>query len=370
MFNLFTKLILSVSLVVTLQAESGLTQQDLISVSPQNLSDFEFSDTVIEIAFSKPILVKSVHKNTVVLKTDNNKRLSGVATVLSDTLFFKPDTLLEVGTYEVLVSKMKLENPPSQNTMTEKINYTFTVVDIQSISIDTQSTELKEGTQTTLSVLATLANGTSKDISNRIEWIIQDTSIVSITNNTLSGLKEDSTTIQAKFNNILSEPIQIVVYTEINGYKLPPEPDPVINNSTILGVDFNNNGVRDDVERFIVSKYKDNHVIVSEIGLQGARAYQMIVDNPLNKEENHKALHDAMDCNFYFKDYSELYGDPILVDHSIRSTFHNLQLNTKSRVQAYMEYDKQMSGGVYTLTLISEQKSKCAFDVNTLLGVQ
>ena len=37
--------------------------------------------------------------------------------------------------------------------------------------------------------------------------------------------------------------------TVINGVSVPPEPDPVRNNSTIAGVDSNNNGVRDDVER-------------------------------------------------------------------------------------------------------------------------
>jgi hypothetical protein len=35
----------------------------------------------------------------------------------------------------------------------------------------------------------------------------------------------------------------------INGIAVPPEPDPVQNNATIAGVDANDNGVRDDVER-------------------------------------------------------------------------------------------------------------------------
>ena len=117
----------------------------------------------------------------------------------------------------------------------------------------------------------------------------------------------------------------------IHGHQLPPEPDPQVNNSTLLGIDSNNNGVRDDVEIFIIKKYIDHHKIVTEIGLQGARAYQMIIENPLNTKVNHKALHDAMDCNFYFKDDAEEFGDPILVNHSVRSTFHTLQFNTKSR---------------------------------------
>ena len=48
-----------------------------------------------------------------------------------------------------------------------------------------------------------------------------------------------------------SEPIVI------NGHTLPPEPDPNINNSTLLGIDSNNNGVRDDVERKIYLEHDE-----------------------------------------------------------------------------------------------------------------
>ncbi|MGB5966408.1 MAG: hypothetical protein WBF77_08130, partial [Sulfurimonadaceae bacterium] len=159
----------------------------------------------------------------------------------------------------------------------------------------------------------------------------------------------------------------------INGYMLPIEPDEKVNNSTLLGIDSNDNGVRDDVEIFIINKYKDNHKIVTEIGFQGARAYQMIVENPLNTVENHKALHDAMDCAHYFK-FSAKYaglGDSVLIDHHIDEKYHSLQLNTKSRVKAYLEYDKELSGGVYTATpLGKEERNNCSFDVNILLGAE
>jgi hypothetical protein len=40
----------------------------------------------------------------------------------------------------------------------------------------------------------------------------------------------------------------------IHGYTLPTEPDPTINNSTLLGIDSNDNGVRDDVEIWILNQ--------------------------------------------------------------------------------------------------------------------
>ncbi|MEA2100039.1 MAG: hypothetical protein U9P72_07910, partial [Campylobacterota bacterium] len=149
---------------------------------------------------------------------------------------------------------------------------------------------------------------------------------------------------------------------------LPNEPDETLNNSTLLGIDDNRNGVRDDVEIFIIGRYKDEHKIVTEIAFQWANAYQRILNNPLDTEINHKSSHDAMDCNFYFKSYAEYYNDPILVNHYIDEEFRNLQFNRKSRVKAYMEYDAKLSGGVYESTKTNKLKEKCNFDVTSLLG--
>jgi hypothetical protein len=41
----------------------------------------------------------------------------------------------------------------------------------------------------------------------------------------------------------------------INGITVPPEPAPTINNATLAGVDSNNNGVRDDVERVLAKTF-------------------------------------------------------------------------------------------------------------------
>ena len=87
----------------------------------------------------------------------------------------------------------------------------------------------------------------------------------------------------------------------INGYTLPPEPDPKINNATLLGVDANNNGVRDDVERYLLQKYKDHHKIVSEIALQSGRAFQIVLAHPENARKTTKFMDAVQDCNYYFE---------------------------------------------------------------------
>lgn len=216
-----------------------------------------------------------------------------------------------------------------------------------------------------------------KKIKGEVDYLINEKAV---TFTPIEFLKEGfyeiefkslKTTKENKHTKIKEIKYRFYVPEVVNGYKLPLEPDATINNATLLGVDSNSNGIRDDVERFIVIKYKDHHKIVTEIGFQGARVYQMIVENPLNTEENYKDLHDAMDCNHYYK-FTAKYannGDSVLIDHYIDSGYKNLQLNTKARVKAYLEYDKQLSGGVYSATPLGEdEKRNCNFDVNALLG--
>jgi len=122
------------------------------------------------------------------------------------------------------------------------------------------------------------------------------------------------------------------------------------------------------VERFITQKYANEHKIVTEIAFQYARAYQQILSNPLDTEVNYMALHNALDCNEYFSFYAQYLGDSVLIKTYIAKDFKDKVLNRKSRLKAYLEYDKQLSGGVYESTKIEKLKERCDFDVSSLLG--
>ncbi|MDR2153007.1 MAG: hypothetical protein LBO72_09315 [Helicobacteraceae bacterium] len=160
----------------------------------------------------------------------------------------------------------------------------------------------------------------------------------------------------------------------VNGFTLPPYPDPKVNDSTLLGIDSNNNGVRDDVERWLIFKYKDDHRIVTEIGFQGARASQEILKASPNTYEEALAVDEIMrkafDCNSYFKSYAKVYGDPVLIDHTIITSiaFKTMQFNTEQRIRSYLAYDKALSGEVYGSTKSSQKKAQCSFEAHKLLG--
>ena len=73
-----------------------------------------------------------------------------------------------------------------------------------------------------------------------------------------------------------------LTWGDING-TLPPDPDSAENNATPAGVDSNSNGIRDDVERAIYSKYKDTPRVVIAM-LQYAKELQMEFTEVRNSE--------------------------------------------------------------------------------------
>jgi hypothetical protein len=193
--------------------------------------------------------------------------------------------------------------------------------------------------------------------------------VLVLTFNGCGGGKSSNTDNNQSGNNTGSTTYKPEGGEVVNGFTLPPYPDPTENDKTLLGIDTNNNGVRDDVERWLIFRYKNDHRIVTEIGFQGARADQFMLANPDKPFEADKLVSAAQDCNSYFQHYADGFDEPILINHDILSStaYKTMQFNTKERIEAYLAYDKKLSGGVYKMPFPSEKRVLCAFDVDTLL---
>ena len=152
----------------------------------------------------------------------------------------------------------------------------------------------------------------------------------------------------------------------INGYTLPPEPDPVANNATLLGIDVNDNGVRDDVERWIYMTYKDKHPIYIDIAMQAARGYKSVLEHPEKAKEIHGKVRKAVQCEMYYSLFADLYNEPLLVKEDITSKYfrHKIYFNTKNRMDTYRKYDTLLSGDSYTLPSDKEKKAACDFNTS------
>ena len=170
-----------------------------------------------------------------------------------------------------------------------------------------------------------------------------------------------------KLGLILSLFLTSYIYSEtINGHTLPSEPDSKINNSTLIGVDSNNNGVRDDVERWIYKTYKDKHPIHIDIAMQAGRAYKKVLETPERAKEIYNEVDKVAYCEIYYKLNAKYFNEPTLVQEDIDDRYfrHKIYFNTKERMDAYIQYDTLLSGDTYTLPKLKERKALCDFNTS------
>jgi len=152
----------------------------------------------------------------------------------------------------------------------------------------------------------------------------------------------------------------------IHGHILPPEPDPMVNNSTLLGIDANENGVRDDVERWIYETYKDKHPVHIDIALQAARAYKKVLETPEKAREIHDEVRKARHCEFYYKYDAKYFNEPLLVENDFDTKYlrKKIYFNTEERKNAYTQYDTLLSGDSYALPKKEDEKKACDFNTS------
>ena len=235
---------------------------------------------------------------------------------------------------------------------------------IKSLKLEIATTNLNKDHNTTVTLKATYDDNTTKTPSN-IEWLITPNDAVRIKGTTLTALKDTNVTLQAKVGNTLSNKVHLNIYWEVNGYRLPPEPDPKINNATLLGVDVNHNGVRDDVERWIYKTY--DHPIERGIFMQSARAYQKVIVDPKMAHETTKYIDDAYSCEAYWTFKSQENNESFKLElyRDLEKEISKIQFNTIKRHIAYQRFNAEFNGETFDSPKAS--KDKCEFDENGIL---
>jgi len=252
------------------------------------------------------------------------------------------------------------DNSGTESNTTTDTN--TTTIALKALTITINKTTLNKDENTTLKVEATYADGSTKELNSNVTWVVTPSHAVQVNNNTLTAKKDGNVTVQATVGGVNSNTLNLNIYWEVDGHRLPPEPDPAVNNATLLGVDVNDNGVRDDVERWIYDRYKDEHPIMIPLKMQVARAYQKIIVDPSKAKETTKIMETAEYCEWAFTSLSANYfgrkplvliepEDAIKEDKEMKY----VQYNTTQRARAYGNYNQKLSGGVYELEYPNEK---------------
>jgi hypothetical protein len=136
------------------------------------------------------------------------------------------------------------------------------------------------------------------------------------------GTENNSSTTQPTFREEI-----------INGIKVPPDPDSQKNNATLKGIDLNQNGIRDDVERFIAKKWGNDPEAYS-IVIPTAKAMQTLIEHyepDVTLTRSSPKINEAMEI------INDFYSCNFLLLHQ-GSRFSGLELivtNTDARRKAY-----------------------------------
>ena len=210
----------------------------------------------------------------------------------------------------------------------------------------------------------------SVDIYDSYEWSVSPNAELTNVNSQsilfkASQIGKYTLSVVAKKDNKKYRASMIIDVLEpevINGYELPLEPDETLNNSTILGIDSNDNGIRDDVERKAIKTYQEP--IKVEPMLASLRIGQEILANPVGLAQEHSAKMDRVDnCTAYLRTAA-----PNLIDELEYIKFYEKNIyNTEERVRAYLDYNSALSGGVYGSGPADWTADKCDFEVEQML---
>ena len=136
---------------------------------------------------------------------------------------------------------------------------------------------------------------------------------------------------------------RMITLDDVMGKNLPPEPDQKLNDSTIAGIDTNQNGIRDDVELAIFKKYPDSAKIRAA-ELQYAVELESELTNIFNNDTwvaSAKTENNGISClvDLCFHNYTDI-KDQIHKSEDWEKEVEDLVFNTDARKQKRNEINK------------------------------
>ena len=137
---------------------------------------------------------------------------------------------------------------------------------------------------------------------------------------------------------------------------LPPDPG-AAGKATLAGIDSDNDGVRDDVQRWIALTYPNSQKTRAALR-QYALAQQKFLLNavdPVKTANNSSLRGNAVHCLFYIRG-----NDADIILSELRAVF----LNTGVRSRAYLQADRHLSGT--SRMLPPRNQHMCSFNPNVL----
>jgi hypothetical protein len=144
------------------------------------------------------------------------------------------------------------------------------------------------------------------------------------------------------------------------GTTLPPDPGEA-GKSTLEGIDSDNDGVRDDIQRYIALTYLDSEKTRAAL-TQVTKAIQASLLDTDDKDASNAHTVDvfqAIECLYFLRTNDADAGN-------ILDTLRTGILNTADRREAWLKADQHFGGESYSVASEEEAPSRCDFDVGVM----
>ena len=138
------------------------------------------------------------------------------------------------------------------------------------------------------------------------------------------------------------------------GDGLPPDPGEA-GKATLEGIDSDQDGIRDDIQRYIALTYPDSQKTRAALKQYTLAFQKATLESPDEERalRNTEYMHRASECLWHI--HSE---DSIKMSDTLLAEF----LNTMNRSRAYLAYNSKLGGHTFGGKDFDEYKSSCTFD--------
>jgi hypothetical protein len=138
------------------------------------------------------------------------------------------------------------------------------------------------------------------------------------------------------------------------GDGLPPDPGEA-GKATLEGIDSDQDGIRDDIQRYIALTYPDSQKTRAALRQATIALQKIIMESPDEERalRNTEVEARASECIWYIHP-----NDGSRMDDTLMAEF----LNTMDRSRAYLAYNSKLGGHTFGGKDFDEYKSSCTFD--------
>ncbi|HEY5715383.1 MAG TPA: hypothetical protein VIS54_03135 [Psychromonas sp.] len=163
--------------------------------------------------------------------------------------------------------------------------------------------------------------------------------------------------------NVLAKPLPVLLKIGKKVHKDKPNHPGKAGKETLLGIDKDNDGVRDDIQIYIAKTYPDEEAVRLAL-TEMAKQYQIIL---MQADVPDTALNNAVKTMRHGECLDYIKGS---IAADMLSELRARMFNTKDRSIEYIKYSDSLGGEFISVRPVKDWKNSCVFDLDLAGGMQ